>query len=71
MAAITKKSTIGEVLNMNIETARFFMEIGMHCLGCPASQGESIDGGLHGYTAPMQMNWLPSSTLFWANKSSE
>ena len=42
MAAITKKSTIGEVLNMNIETARFFMEIGMHCLGCPASQGESI-----------------------------
>ena len=48
MAAITKKSTIGEVLNMNIETARFFMEIGMHCLGCPASQGESIAGGLHG-----------------------
>ena len=43
MAAITKKSTIGEVLNMNIETARFFMEIGMHCLGCPASQGESIE----------------------------
>ena len=43
MATITKKSTIGEVLNMNIETARFFMEIGMHCLGCPASQGESIE----------------------------
>ena len=43
MAAITKKSTIGEVLNMNIETARFFMEIGMHCLGCPASQGETLE----------------------------
>ena len=70
MAAITKKSTIGEVLNMNIETARFFMEIGMHCLGCPASQGESIEEAAW-YTAPMQMNWLPSSTLFWANKSSE
>ena len=42
MAAITKKSTIGEVLNMNIETARFFMEIGMHCLGCPASHCYSI-----------------------------
>ena len=40
--AITKKTTIGEVLNLNIETAKFFMEIGMHCLGCPASQGESI-----------------------------
>ena len=43
MAAITKKSTIGEVLNMNIETARFFMEIGMHCLGCPASRGETVE----------------------------
>ena len=41
--AITKKTTIGEVLNQNIETAKFFMEIGMHCLGCPASQGESIE----------------------------
>ena len=43
MAAITKKSTIGEVLNMNIETARFFMEIGMHCLGCPISRGETVE----------------------------
>ena len=42
MAAITKKTTIGEVLNRNLDTAKFFMEIGMHCLGCPASQGESI-----------------------------
>lgn len=41
--AITKKTTIGEVLNLNIETAKFFMEIGMHCLGCPASRGESIE----------------------------
>lgn len=43
MAAVTKKTTIGEVLNMNLETARYFMEMGMHCLGCPASQGESIE----------------------------
>ncbi|HIY38140.1 MAG TPA: DUF1858 domain-containing protein [Candidatus Agathobaculum merdigallinarum] len=42
MAAITKDTTIGEVLNRNLDTAQFFMEIGMHCLGCPASQGESI-----------------------------
>ena len=41
--AITKKTTIGEVLNQNIETAKFFMEIGMHCLGCPASQGETLE----------------------------
>ena len=43
MAAITKKSTIGEVLNMNIETARFFMEIGMHCLGCAMASGETLE----------------------------
>ena len=43
MAAITKKSTIGEVLNMNIETARFFMEIGMHCLGCAMARGETLE----------------------------
>ena len=51
--AITKKTTIGEVLNLNIETAKFFMEIGMHCLGCPASQGESIEEAcmVHGTNA--------------------
>lgn len=43
MAVITKKTTIGEVLNLNLETAKYFMEMGMHCLGCPASQGESIE----------------------------
>lgn len=43
MAAITKKTTIGEVLSRDLKTAQFFMEIGMHCLGCPASQGESIE----------------------------
>ena len=50
---ITKKTTIGEVLNLNIETAKFFMEIGMHCLGCPASQGESIEEAcmVHGTNA--------------------
>ena len=47
MAAITKKSTIGEVLNMNIETARFFMEIGMHCR-LPGISGREHRGGLHG-----------------------
>ncbi len=39
---ITKDSIIGDVLDHDIETARFFFEIGMHCLGCPASRGESI-----------------------------
>lgn len=43
MAAITKKTTIGEVLARDINTAQFFINMGMHCLGCPHSQGESIE----------------------------
>ncbi len=39
MAAITKRPRLAKVLNRNLETAKFFMEIGMHCLGCPASPG--------------------------------
>jgi len=39
---VTKETLIGDILDADIETARFFLEIGMHCLGCPASRGESI-----------------------------
>ncbi len=40
---ITKNSIVGDVLDYDKETAQFFFEIGMHCLGCPASRGESIE----------------------------
>ena len=40
---VTKDSVIGDVLDENVETAQFFFEIGMHCLGCPASRGETIE----------------------------
>lgn len=39
---ITKDMLIGDVLDQNTDAAKFFFEIGMHCLGCPASRGESI-----------------------------
>ena len=39
---VTKDTIIGDVLDMNPETAPLFLEIGMHCLGCPASRGETI-----------------------------
>ena len=39
---VTKNTLIGDVLDFDVETARFFFEIGMHCLGCPHSRGESI-----------------------------
>ena len=40
---ITKDSIIGDILDMDRNTAPYFLEIGMHCLGCPASRGESLE----------------------------
>ena len=33
---ITKDTIIGNILDAAPETAPFFLEMGMHCLGCPA-----------------------------------
>ena len=44
MAQVTKDTLIGEALQLNIDkVAPLVLEIGMHCLGCPASQGESLE----------------------------
>ena len=40
---VTKTMTIGELLQVAPQTAPVLMEVGMHCLGCPASQGESLE----------------------------
>ncbi len=40
---ITKQMIVGDVLDLDPETAQFFFAIGMHCLGCPASRGETIE----------------------------
>ena len=42
-ARISKEITIGELLRMNPEVAPILMEIGMHCLGCPSAQMESLE----------------------------
>ena len=43
MATITKDMTIGEILRTNPAVAPILMEAGMHCLGCPSAQGESLE----------------------------
>ena len=40
---VTKETIIGEILDHAPDTAPLFIEMGMHCLGCPASRGESIE----------------------------
>ena len=55
---VTKDSIIGDVLDYDKETAQFFFAIGMHCLGCPASRGETIEQAcaVHGTNADELIN---------------
>lgn len=50
---VTKETIIGNILDKAPDTAPFFLEMGMHCLGCPASRGESIEAAcmVHGTDA--------------------
>lgn len=43
MAQVTKDTMIGELLRMDQKVAPILLEIGMHCLGCPSSQMETIE----------------------------
>ena len=40
---VTRETLIGDILDFDTGTAKFFFEMGMHCLGCPHSRGESIE----------------------------
>lgn len=40
---ITKDTLIGDILDQDQTTAQYFMEMGMHCLGCPSARGESLE----------------------------
>ena len=40
---VSKEMTIGEILAINSMVAPILMEIGMHCLGCPSAQGETLE----------------------------
>lgn len=50
MASVTKDMIIGEILDMDAGTAPYFLEMGMHCLGCPSARGETLEQacGVHG-----------------------
>ena len=40
---VTKESLIGAILDADRSTAPYFLEMGMHCLGCPSARGESLE----------------------------
>ena len=39
---VTKDTVIGDILDADFNVAPYFLEMGMHCLGCPSARGESI-----------------------------
>ena len=52
---VTKEMTIGQLLMENPSVAPVLMEVGMHCLGCPSAQAESLADAamVHGLDADL------------------
>ena len=43
MATINKEMIIADILGVNANLAGILMASGMHCIGCPSAQGESLE----------------------------
>ena len=50
---VTKDTIIGDILDADAAVSPYFLEIGMHCLGCPSARGQSVGGAcmVHGTDA--------------------
>ncbi len=64
---ITADMIIGDILDLDPDTAPYFLEMGMHCLGCPSARGESLADAcaVHGVSAESLVEKLNSH---FANK---
>lgn len=51
---VTKDTLIGEILAADRTTAPYFLAMGMHCLGCPSSAGESVEEACMVHGVPVQ-----------------
>ena len=60
MVELTKDMTIGEILQSAPEVAPLLMSVGMYCLGCPASQAETLEEAamVHGINIDELMDFL-------------
>lgn len=43
MATITRDMTIAQAIAVDQNVIPVLFEIGMHCLGCPSAQGETLE----------------------------
>ena len=62
MAKVTKDTMIGELLQIDEGVAPILLNIGMHCLGCPSSQMETIEQAamVHGIDSEMLVDEINS-----------
>lgn len=60
MATVTKDMIIGDIIKINIGTVPILMGSGMHCVGCPSAQGESLEEAcmIHGIDVDTLVNDL-------------
>ena len=60
MAKITKDMIIAEIIGLDQNLGAVLMASGMHCIGCPSSQGETLEEAamVHGMDADKLVNTL-------------
>ncbi len=64
MNKITKETTIGDAIKIDTGIIPILMSAGMHCVGCPSSQGETIEEALDGrQLQPLVRSPFQSDTL--------
>ena len=73
MAKVTKSMLIGELLTVDPNIAPILMRAGMHCLGCPSSQMESLEEAamVHGLDADVLVAQINDFLLKQKNRCRE
>ncbi len=61
---VTKDTIIGDIIDADQTTAQYFTEMGMHCLFCPSSRGETLEQAceVHGVDVNEMVNKLNAHT---------
>ena len=58
MIEINRDTIIGDILDVAPQTAPIFLSIGMHCLGCPRSRGETVEEACMVHGIEWRSCWL-------------
>ncbi len=71
MTEITKDTNIGDILTNAPEVAPAFFNIGMHCLGCPASRNETVEQACAVHDVDTETLLAELNAILTANKTAE